>query len=495
MLKRRARFAQARLPAILPEEVSAAPSAAGEQADAPWPEPALAPDSKLWLCISFKTLDTENNENLSSRAVAALARRAWRYTPVVSCGDSLLLLEIAGSLRLFGGLQGLRERLHADLCPPGYAAVMACAPAPRAAEWLVRAGESRACHEATSARQALAALPLSATGWPEKVQRMLGQMGLHTLGCCLRLPRDGFARRAGKRCLQQLDEALGRRRQLLQYFVPPLRFRRRLELDAETQDHTQLQAAAESLFLKLGRFLQRRQAVIDGFVLVLGYELGAQQEPPVVLRMGTGRPCMQPEVFAELTALRLEQLQLSAPVTWLQLSARATVMPREDSMTLPGIPAAGGAQADPEQQARLLARLRARLGATRVYGIAPVAEHRPERAWQAAESPARYRKSDDKSNNKINDSKNRGNGSQRMQAWGAPRPLWLLSEPRRIAAPQTDGLSACVAERIESGWWDGHDVRRDYYRVVRPDGSCWWVYRDCREKEQDQGWYLHGLFG
>jgi len=46
-------------------------------------------------------------------------------------------------------------------------------------------------------------------------------------------------------------------------------------------------------------------------------------------------------------------------------------------------------------------------------------------------------------------------------------------------------------ERIESGWWDGEDIRRDYYRVEGPHGSRWWVYRDLR----DAGWYLHGLFG
>ena len=403
-----------------------------------------------------------------------MARRAWHYTPVVSCGEGLLFLEVAGSLRLFGGLQALRQRLQADLCPPGYTALLACAPAPRAAEWLATAGQSLACPEEASLRRVLAALPLSATSWPDKVQRTLAQMGLRTVGCCLRLPRDGFARRVGRACLRELDEALGRRPQLLQQFAPPLRFRRRLELDAETLDHGQLQVAAETLLRKLGRFLQRRQACVDGFVLVLGYESFHEYESPVVLRIGTGRPCMQPATLAELTALRLEQLQLPAPVTWLQLSARATVSPRENSLMLPGIPAAGGNSTDPDQQARLLARLRARLGETRVYGIASVAEHRPERAWQSAESPARYH-SDTESPHVV----------------AAPRPLWLLAEPRRIPAPSAGVLSVRSAERIESGWWDGHEVRRDYYRVRRRDGSCWWVYHDCRDKS----WYLHGLFG
>ena len=46
-------------------------------------------------------------------------------------------------------------------------------------------------------------------------------------------------------------------------------------------------------------------------------------------------------------------------------------------------------------------------------------------------------------------------------------------------------------ERIESGWWDGGDVRRDYYRASNPRGAMLWVYQDLRS----QDWYLHGVFG
>ena len=42
-------------------------------------------------------------------------------------------------------------------------------------------------------------------------------------------------------------------------------------------------------------------------------------------------------------------------------------------------------------------------------------------------------------------------------------------------------------ERIESGWWDGNDLRRDYF-VAQVGGAAAWVYRE------DGKWYLHGLF-
>jgi protein ImuB len=77
------------------------------------------------------------------------------------------------------------------------------------------------------------------------------------------------------------------------------------------------------------------------------------------------------------------------------------------------------------------------------------------------------------------------------------RPLWLLSRPAPLAATTTtpcyDGPLMLVAgpERIESGWWDGHDVARDYFIARNRDEALFWIYRECRTSG---GWYLHGVF-
>ena len=77
-----------------------------------------------------------------------------------------------------------------------------------------------------------------------------------------------------------------------------------------------------------------------------------------------------------------------------------------------------------------------------------------------------------------------------------PRPVWLLAEPEPIghrleAQPWVlrDG-----PERIESGWWDGADVRRDYFIAENPRGETVWIYRDHRYGTDDGEWFLHGLF-
>ena len=46
-------------------------------------------------------------------------------------------------------------------------------------------------------------------------------------------------------------------------------------------------------------------------------------------------------------------------------------------------------------------------------------------------------------------------------------------------------------ERIESGWWDGAPMRRDYHQARARDGSRLWVFR---EHAAPGGWFVHGLY-
>jgi protein ImuB len=67
--------------------------------------------------------------------------------------------------------------------------------------------------------------------------------------------------------------------------------------------------------------------------------------------------------------------------------------------------------------------------------------------------------------------------------------VWLLAEPQ----PLEDALEIEDGpERIESGWGDGHDVRRDYYVARTPAGVRLWIFRERRAPGR---WFLHGVFG
>lgn len=58
-------------------------------------------------------------------------------------------------------------------------------------------------------------------------------------------------------------------------------------------------------------------------------------------------------------------------------------------------------------------------------------------------------------------------------------------------------------ERIETGWWQGPSVRRDYYRIETGQGRWWWIFRSLRSQSNSMAssqsshryrWMLHGLF-
>jgi len=83
-----------------------------------------------------------------------------------------------------------------------------------------------------------------------------------------------------------------------------------------------------------------------------------------------------------------------------------------------------------------------------------------------------------------------------------PRPLPLDAAAGRAVSP--DGPPALFRlgdrvhrvvqshgpERIETAWWRGPTVRRDYYIVETESGERFWLFR----RLKDGGWFLHGMF-
>lgn len=92
--------------------------------------------------------------------------------------------------------------------------------------------------------------------------------------------------------------------------------------------------------------------------------------------------------------------------------------------------------------------------------------------------------------------------AQPLTAGALPRPLWLLQTPvaldERNSQPWWRGPLSLLAgpERIESGWWDGGLVQRDYFVAEDADHVLYWIFRERPSAAcSRQGWYLQGRFG
>jgi protein ImuB len=378
-------------------------------------------------------------------ALEAIATWASQFTGKVSLEPPQgVLLEVEGSLRLFGGIGRLMARLRSGLAELGFEAQLAAGPTPRAALWLAR-----------GRTETLPALPVEVIDPPPETLELLRTLGVRTLGELMRLPRAGVALRFGEALLCGLDRATGAAPEPRAFFTPPERFSAKLELPAPAGEAERVLFAARRLLVQMEGFLAARQCGVRACALSLVHRGGQATR----LELGFAVARRDAGHALRLLRERLESVRLTRPAEAIRLEA-VSLEP------LAGASGAlfGDARAEAEEWQRLTERLQARLGSARVHGLATHAEHRPERAWRAVAASGK---------------------TAATELPPGPRPLWLLEPPRRLA--EGDFVLLAGPERIESGWWDGDDVRRDYY-VAECEGSLGWIFRAC------EGWFLHGLF-
>jgi protein ImuB len=67
----------------------------------------------------------------------------------------------------------------------------------------------------------------------------------------------------------------------------------------------------------------------------------------------------------------------------------------------------------------------------------------------------------------------------------------------RIGEQLHEVAKAHGPERIETAWWRGPTVRRDYYVVETKTGARYWIFRRLRGASGGRPgseWFLHGTF-
>ena len=110
--------------------------------------------------------------------LTALAAWAHQFTPNVSLEPPrALLLDIEGSLRLFGGLRPILQTLKRGLDEMGYSATMACAPTATAALLLARARMQKIVNCKRALEAAVTALPLDALECKTETAQTLQAIG------------------------------------------------------------------------------------------------------------------------------------------------------------------------------------------------------------------------------------------------------------------------------------------------------------------------------
>lgn len=419
--------------------------------------------------LSPQLIPRERDNHAEQRALGRLAAWGLQFTPTVSTeAAQAVLLEIGGSLHYFRGLNPLLAQVREGLGALGYQHRLGIAPTPTAAWMLSVAGDERPLLPEQSLDRRLGPLPVTLLATSARQYDALRGLGVERVADCLALPRAGLARRLGHELLECLDRALGRRADPRKPYQPPMGFRSHIELPAEVMHTDRLGFALNRLIRELCGFLRGTGNGVQRLQVALEH----RQRAATVFELGTLAPSRDPEHLMSLLRERLERVDLPAPIVGLGLEAcRLQRLEQQPFELLDTAAGAGSSQ----HWRTLLERLSARLGEPRIRGLGIRPEHRPEYAWRYAPP-----------------------GQETSAGDGPERPLWLFPRPEpldvREGRPLWQGPLVLEdgPECIESGWWDGEDVRRDYYVATNPEGSRIWIFR---ERRPPGGWFLHGIFG
>jgi len=384
-----------------------------------------------------------------------LAAWAYGFSSHVSLAfPDAVALEVGQSLALFGPWPAFERRLRLELDDLGFRHRIVAAPNAWAARTLANVQDGLAI-DAPQLAAALGRVPVQAAGFDPDVAHAFTRMGLRRLAQVMALPRDGIARRFPPGVLAWVDALRGQPKPL-PLFQPPSVFDQRFEFDHEIELSSGLLFPLRRLIGDLAAFVRARDGGIQRFLIVFEHDRVA----PTHLSVGLLAPERDAVRLLDVARHRLERITVNGPVRAVRLVADdlpAFVPPSGDlfEQRAPGMLSLD----------QLRERLRARLGDTQVHGLATDFDHRPERAWRT-----------------------RRERTEPLAVLADARPGWLLQKP----VPLRSRVRVLFGpERVESGWWDGDDVRRDYYIVETDDGQVAWVFAAPGERGP---FMVHGFF-
>lgn len=419
---------------------------------------AMAPALVVW----------PRDETLEQQALQHLAVALGQFTPSIHLADAQsVLLEVGGSLKLFGDIVSLQNAIAQLIQQFAYTGFYASAPTPYAAQWLARADPGKHILDLAALAAALSTLSIARLGWDPQLINQLHKIGIHTLGACTALPRPGLQQRFGKSFLDMLDQAYGQRADVRVYFKPPSRFKSAVALPAPVIESEALLFVLQRLLLELVGFLRLRDLCVQNLLIRLKHTKRRHTDIEVGFVKST-------RDFVHLMTVCKEHLQrVQVPAEVTDMAVYATKLEPFEPEPLPLLDKTRPAN-NPVQ---IVEQLRARLGSNHIHGVQCAPDHRPERAWSAPLSVS---------------------ASTAHPQTYPTRPIWLLPTPHPLTVEngcvQWHGPLTLLSgpERIESGWWDHLHVTRDYFIAVNTAGERLWIFRHPSNGIWE--WYLHGLF-
>jgi protein ImuB len=418
-----------------------------------------------------------------------------------------LLFDVTGLAELFHGEEALVEHVAREFRRRGYTIHLALADTLGAAWAMAHYGPTVTVVPPGRGLAALAALPVEALRLAAETASTLRELGLSRIGRLTSLERASLATRFGPELLLRLDQAAGEVAEVFQGHHPPPEVQAAWTFETPTDRRDLIEWALDRLVERVVNQLGDRRLGVQR----LECRIRGQTTFRTQFSIGLFRPSARSRHLEGLIKLKLETCVLTEPVAALELLVAGSSALEERQQELF---AGGGVHAqqlgdNSRGLALLIDRLSSRLGRAAVVGARLLPDAQPEFAWRyeptignsqfGSRKPAgknKRRKSGELSASPVSD----------FRVPVLSRPLCLFPQPLPLAvvAAVPDGPPrvftaggvqqkierAWGPERIQTGWWRGPGVGRDYYRVETATGQWFWLFR----RLDDGRWFLHGAF-
>lgn len=475
------------------------------------------------------------------QSLETIARWCRRFSPLVAIGpeggtggSDSLQVDVSGTAGFFGNESSLACTAVWTLASRGFHVRVAIADTPTASwaaarysdhvrEALRASGASaiaavRGSHghwlhrrqrwvvvPPSSQRQYLAGLPLSALRLPVDTCQTLADVGVKSIGQLLRVSRASLRQRFDSIVTFRLAQLLGEAAEPL---VSPQsddlpRASHAFEMPVLSCDFSE--SDFRHLLTQLVARCLRPLATAGRGVSSLQLRVASECHKPTVIDVGLFRPTADAKHLVELLLLRLSRTRLSREITVVAVEVIAvSVLTCRQQLLF----ADSQQVASTDKVSGLLDRLACRLGRGAVVEPRLLADAQPEAAWAAV--PIAGGVGLRQPTMRAAGLANGRQGYSRQGRWGgagSSRPTCLFPRPQPLdvvaIAPEGPpvrfrwrGQEHRVdrvrgPERIETAWWRGPTMRRDYYIVETDTGGRFWLFRGLRR----QSWFLHGTFG
>jgi len=228
-----------------------------------------------------------------------------------------ILIEIAGSKKLFDGFEALLSLLQQELGQLGYCGTLGIAPTPHAANLLARANLRRGITQLDRLPGVLGELPVELLELPGDTIESLRRSGIRQIRSLLNVSPASLTRRFGPGCVNYIDRLLGRHPDPR----TPLRlsdyFERALDLPLEVEDTNALQFATQRMINELAAFLIAHDNGVNQFRFTLRHERHTDTRLVLRFLQATSQSRHLHRVLSE----KLSQIELPAAVCGLHLLA------------------------------------------------------------------------------------------------------------------------------------------------------------------------------